>query len=342
MLKNLSRSLSSILSEPIRVLVTAGSGEIAYNLLFRIASGNVFGEHQPVILQVLDNIMQQGILRGVVMELNDSAFPLLHGVIASDTPSAVFAEADYAFLIGSKPQGPYMDREDHLRENGENFKKIGQYLDRYSKKSVKVVTIGDPANTNCLVAMMNAPHIPKENFTAMLRLDHNRALCQLAAHMRVKLNELNHFFIWGNHSPSMYPDVSHIIVGQERHMTHGCVDSGWVEKEMKVVLQERSSSVNHARKNVSMASAASAAVDHMRDWVFGNHRWVSLGMHSEIFHGEYQVPPGIVFSGPAVCTHKTYTLVKGLWCSDITKRKIQQNVEELLEERETVIQFIKH
>ena len=341
MLRALSRTFTQQMKEPVRVVVTGGSGQIAYSLLFRIASGSLFGNHQPVILQIYDMPQMQGALRGVVMEIMDGAFPLVHGIVASDVPATVYHEADYAFLVGAKPRGPGMERADLLKQNGEIFVQVGQALNQYAKKSVKVLVVGNPANTNCLIAQANAPTIPKENFTAMTRLDHNRALWQLANHLSVKVTDIGQMAVWGNHSPTMYPDVSHVTVKGEDSSSK--LDSNWITKEFIPEVQQRGTAIINARKASSAASAASAAVDHVRDWALGSHgKWVSMAVPSDLYNLEYGVPKGVIFSYPMVCTHGVYHLVKGLKLDDFSKEKIKVTSEELLKEREAVTHLLNH
>ena len=326
--------------EPVRVVVTGGSGQIAYSLLFRIASGSLFGEHQPVILQIFDMPAMQPALKGVVMELQDGAFPLLHGIVASDDASAVYSGADYAFLVGAKPRGPGMERADLLKQNGEIFVKVGQDINKYSKKSIKVLTVGNPANTNCLIAMTNAPSVPKENFTAMTRLDHNRALCQLALKLGVQVTEIGQLALWGNHSPTMYPDLSHITVSGAPARSK--LEAEWIEKEFIPVVQQRGTAVINARKASSAASAANAAVDHVRDWVLGSHgKWVSMAVPSDLYNGEYGIPKGVIFSYPVTCTHGAYHIVKGLKLDEFSKNKLKVTADELLKEKEAVADLLK-
>ena len=341
MFKLLSRAFGQHQNHiPIRVVVTGGSGQIAYSLLFRIASGNLFGPNQPVILHIYDLPAMQQALRGVVMELNDGAFPLLNGIIASDLSSTVFAEADYAFLVGAKPRGPGMERADLLKQNGEIFVKVGQDIDKYSKKTIKVLAVGNPVNTNCLIAMTHAPSIPKENFTAMTRLDHNRALNQLALKLGKKVSDIDHLAIWGNHSPTMYPDISDLVVNGEH--ARGTIDNHWYEKEFIPVVQQRGTAIINARKASSAASAASAAIDHVRDWVLGsNNRWVSMGVPSDLYNEAYGVPKGLIYSYPHVCADGNYSLVKNLKIDEFSKTKLSITTEELLKEKEAIADLLK-
>lgn len=341
MLRALSRSFTHHMKEPVRVVVTGGSGQIAYSLLFRIASGSLFGDHQPVILQIHDLPQMQGALKGVVMELMDGAFPLLHGVVASDLESTVYADADYAFLVGSKPRGPGMERADLLKQNGEIFVKVGESIDKHAKKNIKVLVVGNPANTNCLIAQSNAPSIPKENFSAMTRLDHNRALWQVANHLGAKVTDIGNMVVWGNHSSTMYPDLTNTTC--KGVPIRSQIDNTWYEKEFIPEVQQRGAAIIAARKSSSAASAASAAVDHVRDWALGsNNRWVSMSVNSDLYNGEYGIPKGIIFSYPVVCTHGAYHLVKNLKIDEFSRDKLNKTADELLKEREAVTHLLKN
>jgi malate dehydrogenase len=340
MLRALSRGFSHHFKEPVKIVVTGGSGQIAYSLLFRIASGTLFGDHQPVILSIYDMPAMQGALKGVVMELQDGAFPLLHDIIASDDPATIYENADYAFLVGAKPRGPGMERADLLKQNGEIFVKVGQAINKYSKKSIKVLAVGNPVNTNCLITMTHAPTVPKENFTAMTRLDHNRALFQLANHLNVKVTDIGHLAIWGNHSPTMYPDLSHVTV--HGHSAKSKIESAWIEKEFIPVVQQRGTAIINARKASSAASAASAAVDHVRDWVLGSHgKWVSKGVPSDLYNEDYGVPKGLIFSYPVITKDGNYSLVRNLAIDEFSKSKLQITIDELLKEKEAVGDLLK-
>ncbi|OMJ92767.1 hypothetical protein SteCoe_4398 [Stentor coeruleus] len=340
MFKVLSRAFTQQLKDPVRVVVTGGSGQIAYSLLFRIASGSLLGENQPVILQIYDLPHMQAALRGVVMELLDGAFPLVHEIIASDLPETVYANADYAFLVGAKPRGPGMERGDLLKQNGEIFVKVGQALDKYANKSVKVLAVGNPVNTNALITMSNAPSIPKESFTAMTRLDHNRALCQLGTYLNAKVTDIGNVAVWGNHSPTMFPDLSNVTLNGEKIRPK--IDNTWYEKEFIPIVQQRGTAIIAARKASSAASAASAAVDHVRDWAIGsNGNWVSMAVPSDLYNGEYGVPPGLIFSYPVVCANGAYQLVKDLRLDEFQQNKIKVTVNELLKEKEAVADLLR-
>lgn len=326
--------------EPVRVAVTGGSGQISYSLLFRIASGALFGPEQPVILQIYDLPQMQSALRGVVMELHDCAFPLVKEIIATDVLSTVLSDVQYAFFVGSKPRGPGMERADLLRQNGEIFVKAGEDLNKHAHKDCKVLVVGNPVNTNCLIAMHHAPSLPKENFTAMMRLDHNRALAQVGMHLNCQVKDIAKMAVWGNHSPTMYPDLNNA----EAHgkSVKEQVEDKWVINEFIPVVQQRGSAIIQARKASSAASAASAAIDHMRDWALGsNGEWVSMGVPSELYNGAYGIPSGIVFSYPMTCDNGKYELVKGLELGDFSKEKLKITIDELVKEKESVQDFLK-
>jgi malate dehydrogenase len=324
----------------VRVAVTGGSGQIAYSLLFRIASGSFLGPDQPVILQIHDLFQAQSALRGVVMELDDGAFPLLKGVIATDVMSTVTQDADYAFLVGAKPRGPGMERSDLLKQNGEIFVKVGEALNTNARKDVKVLVVGNPVNTNCLIAMHYAKGLKKENFTAMTRLDHNRALAQLAIKTNSQVTDIKRMAIWGNHSSTMYPDITNTTV-KEQAATN-LVQRPWVVDEFIPVVQNRGAAIIAARKLSSAASAASAAVDHMRDWALGsNGEWVSMAVPSDLYNGAYGVPNGIVFSYPMVCANGRYELVKNLDLDAFSKDKMKKTIDELLKERQAVESLLR-
>lgn len=325
---------------PVRVAVTGGSGQIAYSLLFRIASGSFLGPDQPVILQIHDLFPMQAALRGVVMELDDCAFPLLKGIVATDVLSTVTQDADYAFLVGAKPRGPGMERSDLLKQNGEIFVKVGEALNTNARKSVKVLVVGNPVNTNCLIAMHHAKGLKKENFTAMTRLDHNRAIAQLAIKTNAQSTDIKRMAIWGNHSTTMYPDISNATVRTQA--ATALVQRPWVVDEFIPVVQNRGAAIIAARKLSSAASAASSAVDHMRDWALGsNGEWVSMAVPSELYNGAYGVPNGIVFSYPVVCSGGRYELVRNLNLDAFSQDKLKRTIDELVKERQAVEGLLK-
>jgi malate dehydrogenase len=275
------------------------------------------------------------------MELQDCAFPTLTEVIASDNASLVFTDADFAFLVGSKPRGPGMERGDLLKQNGEIFVSTGETINKYAKPTVKVLVVGNPANTNCLIAMHNAPNIPKENFTAMTRLDHNRALAQLANRTDSHVNDVKKLAIWGNHSSTMYPDLTNATV-KGKPATQ-LVAPGWVNKEFIPVVQQRGASIIAARGASSAASAASSAIDHVRDWVLGSHgQWVSMAVLSNLFPGAYGVPAGLIFSYPMTTSGGKFHLVPDLPLDQAAKDRLKKTADELLSERQAVEGFLKH
>jgi len=336
------RSASRLFSTkaPVRVAVTGGSGQICYSLLFRIASGALFGPNQPVILQIHDLTQMQGRLLGTVMELQDCAFSTLADIVATDNAPLVFKDADYAFLVGSKPRGPGMERGDLLKQNGEIFVSTGETINKYAKPTVKVLVVGNPANTNCLIAMHNAPNIPKENFTAMTRLDHNRALAQIANRTDSHVNDIKKVAIWGNHSSTMYPDLTNATV--KGKPVPQAVPEEWTEREFIPVVQQRGAAIIAARGASSAASAASAAIDHVHDWVHGTHgEWTSSAVLSDLFPGAYGVPSGVIFSYPVTASHGKWHLVNGLNLDQKAQDRIKKTADELLSERQAVEGFLK-
>lgn len=320
------------MKQPVRVAVTGAAGQIGYALLFRIASGAMLGPDQPVILQLLEITPALKALEGVVMELDDCAFPLLHGVVASDDPAVAFKDADFALLVGSRPRGPGMERKDLLQANGAIFTAQGRALNDHAARGVKVLVVGNPANTNCLIAMRNAPDLAPEQFSAMTRLDHNRAKSQLAAKAGAKAGEVTRMTIWGNHSSTQVPDLSHAAVAG-RPATE-LVDEAWVEDSFIPTVQKRGAAIIDARGASSAASAANAAIDHVRDWVLGtpDGDWVSMGIAS----GAYGVSEGLIYSYPVTVKGGRATVVEGLDLNPRVKERMKKSEAELLEEREAV------
>lgn len=320
------------MKQPVRVAVTGAAGQIGYALLFRIASGAMLGPDQPVILQLLEITPALKALEGVVMELDDCAFSLLHGVVASDDPAVAFKEADFALLVGSRPRGPGMERKDLLQANGAIFTAQGRALNDHAARGVKVLVVGNPANTNCLIAMRNAPDLAPEQFSAMTRLDHNRAKSQLAAKAGAKAGEVTRMTIWGNHSSTQVPDLSHAAVAG-RPATE-LVDEAWVEDSFIPTVQKRGAAIIDARGASSAASAANAAIDHVRDWVLGtpDGDWVSMGIAS----GAYGVSEGLIYSYPVTVKGGRATVVEGLDLNPRVKERMKRSEAELLEEREAV------
>ena len=322
------------MKDPVRVAVTGAAGQIGYSLLFRIASGSMLGPDQPVILQMLEIEPALGALAGVKMELDDCAFPLLAGTVETSDANEAFNGADYALLVGSMPRKAGMERSDLLEANGGIFTGQGKALSETANSSVKVLVVGNPANTNCLIAMNNAPNIADAQFTAMTRLDHNRAIAQLAQKTGASVNDIQRMTIWGNHSATQYPDLFHAEVnGQNAARTVN--DQQWLENDFIPTVQQRGAAIIEARGASSAASAASAAVDHMRNWALGTEEgdWVSMAIPST---GDYGAPEGIITSFPCT-THKgQYEVVTGLEIDDFSREKIEASWAELVEERDAV------
>ncbi len=325
------------MKQPVRVAVTGAAGQIGYALLFRIASGDMLGKDQPVILQLLEITPALKALEGVIMELKDCAFPLLHGVVASDDPAVAFKDAEYALLVGSRPRGPGMERKDLLQANGAIFTVQGKALNDHAARNVKVLVVGNPANTNCLIAMRNAPDLKPEQFTAMTRLDHNRALSQLADKAGARVADVDRMIIWGNHSSTQVPDLNHALVNGEP--ATGAVDAAWTEQEFIPVVQKRGAAIIDARGASSAASAANAAIDHMRDWALGTAEgnWVSMGIPSR---GWYGVAEGIIYSFPVTVSGGQVKVVEGLENGAFIQERMRLSEQELLEERDAVADLI--
>ena len=324
------------MKRPMRVAVTGAAGQIGYSLLFRIASGDMLGKDQPVILQLLEipDERAQKALKGVIMELDDCAFPLLHGVVAASDPMVAFADADVALLVGARPRGPGMERKDLLEANGKIFAPQGKALSEVARRSVKVLVVGNPANTNCLIAMKNAPRLKPSNFSAMMRLDHNRALTQIAQKTGKAVTDIKKMIVWGNHSATQYPDVFHATVGGKKAWPL-INDQAWLENDFIPTIQKRGAAIIDARGLSSAASAANAAIDHIRDWVKGTKsgNWVSMGIPSD---GSYGIPEGIIYGYPVTCKDGKYKIVKGLDQSEFSKARMQVTLKELQEERDAI------
>jgi len=322
------------MTTPVRVAVTGAAGQIGYSLLFRIASGSMLGPDQPVILQLLEIPPAMGALEGVGMELDDGAFPLLAGITMSDDPNVAFDGADIALLVGSRPRTKGMERADLLEANGAIFTTQGKAINDNAADGVKVLVVGNPANTNALIAMNNAPDVPNGQFTAMTRLDHNRAKAQLAQKLDVTVNDITSMTIWGNHSDTQYSDLFHCKVNGEIAAAK-VDDQAWLEDTFIPTVQKRGAAIIEARGLSSAASAASAAVDHMRDWVLGtpDGDWVSMAIPSD---GSYGVPEGLMSSFPVTCANGEYEVVQGLEIDEFSQGRIDATVAELAEERDTV------
>src|SRR5579875_2426287 len=321
-------------ASPVRVAVTGAAGQIGYSLLFRIASGALLGPDQPVILQLLEVTPALGALKGVVMELEDCAFPLLHDVVASDDASVAFGDANIALLVGARPRTKGMERKDLLEANGAIFTVQGKALSDNAASDIKVLVVGNPANTNALIAMHNAPNIPAERFTAMTRLDQNRAKAQLAAKSGQPVSEVTNMTIWGNHSATQYPDVYRAKIGG-KPANEVIADDTWVTDEFIPAVQQRGAAIIEARGASSAASAASAAIDHVHDWVLGSSEggWLSMAIPSD---GSYGVPDGLISSFPVTTSGGEYRIVQGLDLDEFSRTRIDKSVAELGEERDAV------
>lgn len=321
------------MKQPVRVAVTGAAGQIGYALLFRIAAGDMLGSDQPVILQLLEITPAMKALEGVIMELNDGAFPLLAGIEASDAAATAFQGADVALLVGSRPRGPGMDRSDLLGANGAIFTEQGRALNDAASRDVKVLVVGNPANTNAMIAMNSAPELDPASFTAMTRLDHNRGLSQLAARTGAPVRDIRRFTIWGNHSNTQVPDLENATAGGRR--VADLVDHAWVENEFMPTVQKRGAAIIEARGASSAASAAAAAIDHVRDWVLGTRDddWVSMAIPSR---GDYGVAEGIIYSFPVTARDGRIEVVQGLEPSGFIRGLIKASETELLEERAAV------
>jgi malate dehydrogenase len=320
---------------PVRVAVTGAAGQIGYSLLFRIASGSMLGPDQPVILQMLEITPALGALEGVAMELEDCAFPLLAGMVQTDDADVAFGDADVALLVGAMPRKEGMERSDLLSANGGIFKPQGEALSRSAKRDVKVLVVGNPANTNALIAQSNAKDLDPGRFTAMTRLDHNRAVAQLAAKAGVHSTDVTKMTIWGNHSATQYPDVFHAEVSGKPAFDAVGKDQAWLEGDFIPTVQQRGAAIIKARGLSSAASAANAAVDHIRTWSLGtaDGDWVSMGIPSD---GSYGVPEGIISSFPVTCKDGQYSIVQGLDIDDFSRARIDKSAGELVEERNAV------
>jgi malate dehydrogenase len=318
---------------PVRVTITGAAGQIGYQLAFRIASGQMLGDDQPVILQLLEIPAALDALQGVCMELDDCAFNTLAGVVATDDPDVAFKDCDYALLVGARPRGPGMERGDLLEANAAIFSVQGKAINDHASRDIRVLVVGNPANTNALIASSNAPDIDAGNFTAMTRLDHNRATAQLAAKTSSHVSDIRCMTIWGNHSATQYPDISHASVSGSP--ASGLVDSAWVEEEFIPVVQQRGAAIIKARGASSAASAASAAIDHMREWVLGSpgDNWVSMAIPAD---GSYGIEPGIVYSYPVRCSGGNYEIVQGLEIDDFSRSRMDATEAELREERAAI------
>ncbi len=321
------------MKSPVRVAVTGAAGQICYSLLFRIAAGEMLGSDQPVIFQLLEITPAMKALEGVVMEIDDCAFPLVAGFVLTDDVNVAFKDADYALLVGAKPRVAGMERSDLLEANGGIFKIQGKALNGNASPGVKVVVVGNPANTNANTAMINAPDLDPKNFTALTRLDHNRALAQLAAQTDADVSDIKKMIIWGNHSTTQYPDLSHTTVGGKP--ANDLVDRSWYENDYIPRVAKRGAEIIDARGASSAASAANAAIDHIRDWIMGTPEgdWTSMAVPSD---GSYGIPEGLTYSFPVTCSNGEYQIVQGLEIDDFSRERMEATQKELEEERDAV------
>ena len=322
---------------PVRVTVTGAAGQIGYALLFRIASGAMLGNDQPIILQLLDITPAMEALEGVRMELDDCAFPLLAGVVCTDDPNVGFKDTDYALLVGARPRGPGMERKDLLEANAAIFSVQGKALNDHASRNVKVLVVGNPANTNSLIAQRNAPDLDPRNFTAMTRLDHNRAMTQMAQKTGTTVNDVTNMTIWGNHSATQYPDLFNAKVNGKAAID--LVDQAWYENDFIPTVQQRGAAIIKARGASSAASAANAAIDHMRSWALGTegNDWVSMGVYSD---GSYGIAEGLIYSFPCRCKDGDWEIVQGVEVGEFSRAKMDATAQELTEERGAVAHLL--
>lgn len=322
---------------PVRVTVTGAAGQIGYALLFRIASGGMLGDDQPVILHLLDITPAMEALEGVRMELDDCAFPLLAGIVCTDDPNVGFKDADYALLVGARPRGPGMERKDLLEANAAIFSVQGKAINTHASRDIKVLVVGNPANTNALITQRNAPDIDPRNFTAMMRLDHNRAKTQIAQKLEAPVTSVSNMTVWGNHSATQYPDLHHASVNGQTASEQ--VEQSWYEEDFIPTVQQRGAAIIKARGASSAASAANAAIDHMRDWALGTSGddWVSMGVHSD---GSYGIAEGLIYSFPCRCEDGDWSIVQDLAINDFSRAKMQATEDELSQERDAVAHLL--
>lgn len=321
------------MNDPVRITVTGAAGQISYALLFRIASGAMLGDQQPVILQLLEITPALDALKGVAMELDDCAFPLLRGIVCTDDAEVAFKDSDYALLVGARPRGPGMERKDLLEANAAIFSAQGKAINKVASRNIKVLVVGNPANTNALICQRNAPDIDSGNFTAMTRLDHNRAITQLAQKTDAAVTDVKHMTIWGNHSSTQFPDLFHAEV--KGAVATDQVDQQWYESTFIPDVQQRGAAIIKARGASSAASAANAAIDHMRTWAMGTAEgdWVSMGIYSD---GSYGIQEGLIYSFPCTCKNGKWSIVQGLDINSFSEEKMRATETELAEERDAV------
>ncbi|WP_348766051.1 malate dehydrogenase [uncultured Salinisphaera sp.] len=323
------------MKEPVRVAITGGAGQISYSLIFRIAAGDMLGPDQPVILQLLEIPPAMDALNGVMMEVNDCAFPLVKDIIGTDKPEEAFKDANICLLVGAKPRGKGMERSDLLKANADIFSVQGKAINDHASRDVKVLVVGNPANTNALIAASNAPDLDKGQFTAMMRLDHNRALSQLAQKTGTQVTDIDKMIVWGNHSATQYPDISQATVNGKPALD--LVDRDWYENDFIPTVQKRGAAIIEARGASSAASAASAAIDHIHDWVNGSKGIVSMGIPAD---GSYGVEEGIMFSYPVTCKNGKYEIVQDLEIDEFSRERMKATEDELRSEREAVASLL--
>ncbi|CAI8312028.1 MAG: Malate dehydrogenase [Cellvibrionales bacterium UBA7375] len=325
------------MTSPVRVTITGAAGQISYSLLFRIAAGEMLGPNQPVILQMLEITPALDALNGVAMELEDCAFPLVAGIVCTDQADIAFKDADYALLVGARPRGPGMERKDLLEANAAIFSAQGKAINDHASRDIKVLVVGNPANTNALITQRNAPDINPRQFTAMTRLDHNRAMSQIAEKAGKSINDVKNMTIWGNHSATQYPDLHHAKVDGQSAID--LVDQDWYENQFIPTVQQRGAAIIKARGASSAASAANAAIAHMRTWVKGSESgdWVSMGVYSD---GSYGISEGLIYSFPCICEAGDWKIVQGLDINSFSRDKMSATEQELTEEKEGVAHLL--
>ncbi len=323
------------MKKPARVTVTGAAGQIGYALLFRIASGEMLGKDQPIILQLLEITPALDALKGVVMELEDCAFPLVQGFVQTDDANIAFKDADYALLVGSRPRSKGMERKDLIEANAAIFSVQGRAINDHANPAVRVLVVGNPANTNCLITQRNAPDIDPRQFTAMTRLDHNRAMAQLAHKTGAHISEISNLWIWGNHSATQYPDINMAMV--DERPAKDFVDTSWYTDHFIPVVQQRGAAIIEARGASSAASAANAAIDHMRDWALGSSGVVSMGVYSD---GSYGIEKGLIYSYPVVCSGGKWSIVQELEVGEFSQKRMRATESELIQERDAVAHLL--
>ena len=323
----------------VRVTVTGAAGQISYALLFRIASGAMLGNDQPIILQLLEITPALESLNGVAMELDDCAFPLLKEIIITDNVDIAFKDCDFAILVGARPRGPGMERKDLLEANAAIFSTQGKALNKFANRNVKILVVGNPANTNALIAQRNAPELNPKNFTAMTRLDHNRAIAQLSKKMNTPLTSINNMVIWGNHSSTQYPDIHNVKV--DNKLVIQTIDKNWYENNFIPEVQQRGAAIIKARGASSAASAANAAIDHMNSWILGSKKndWVSMGVYSD---GSYGITEGLIYSFPVKCEDGNWSVVNDILINEFSQERMKQTENELIEERDAVSHLLPY